>query len=148
MTDLQYADLQYADLQYADLQYAELHTTTNYSFFYGASHPEEYIEQAAKLGYKAIAITDRCSLGGIVRAYDAAHRCGISLIIGASVPINCQLNLSNISITSYTAYTKTHSETTSYAPYFLLYPKTPKGYALLSSLITEYRCSGSTPSLK
>ena len=130
-----------------DLQYAELHTTTNYSFLYGASHPEEYVEQAANLGYKAIAITDRCSLGGIVRAYDAAQRYGISLIVGASIPVNCQLYLSDTNNTKNINNHITNISVTSATPYFLLYPKTPKGYALLSSLITEYHCSSITPSL-
>lgn len=52
-------------------QYAELCVTTNFTFLTGASHPEEMITRAAELGLKAIAITDRNSLAGVVRAYSA-----------------------------------------------------------------------------
>src|SRR5688572_30392129 len=53
--------------------YAELDVTTNFSFLHGASHPDELILQAARLGYRAIAVTDINSLAGAVRMYDA-HR--------------------------------------------------------------------------
>ncbi len=51
--------------------YAELHCLSNFSFQRGASHPEELVEQAAAFGYAAIALTDECSLAGIVRAHRA-----------------------------------------------------------------------------
>jgi error-prone DNA polymerase len=53
------------------MSYAELAVTTNYSFLRGASHPRQFIEQAARLGYAAIGIADRNSLAGVVRAYEA-----------------------------------------------------------------------------
>ena len=62
------------------MQYTELQITSNFSFLRGASHPEEMIEQAAALGYTAIAITDRNSLAGIVRAHSAAKKNGIRLV--------------------------------------------------------------------
>ncbi len=65
--------------------YAELHCLSNFSFLRGASHPEELVEQAARLGYAAIAITDRNSLAGVVRAHVAAKECGLRLIIGAEI---------------------------------------------------------------
>ena len=52
--------------------YIELQTTSNYSFLRGASHPEELVAQAMRLGHRAIALTDRNTLSGIVRAYRAA----------------------------------------------------------------------------
>ena len=52
--------------------YAELCTTSNYTFLTGASHPEEFIQHAATLGYRAIAITDTNTLAGVVRAHAAA----------------------------------------------------------------------------
>jgi error-prone DNA polymerase len=64
-------------------EYAELHCLTNFSFLRGASHPEELAARAAKLGYAALAITDECSLAGVVRAHVAAKEHGIKLIIGA-----------------------------------------------------------------
>jgi error-prone DNA polymerase len=69
------------------LSYAELHALSNFSFQRGASHAEELITQAADLGYAAIAITDECSLAGVVRAHQAAQMEGnrgrIRLIVGA-----------------------------------------------------------------
>ena len=53
------------------VQYAELHCISNYTFLRGASHPAELIVQAANLGYQALAITDECSVAGVVRAYEA-----------------------------------------------------------------------------
>ncbi len=63
--------------------YAELHCLSNFSFLRGASRPEELVERAAKLGYAALAITDECSVAGVVRAHVAAREHGIKLIIGA-----------------------------------------------------------------
>ena len=53
------------------MSYAELCVTTNFTFLTGASHPEEMVTRAAELGLEAIAITDRNSLAGVVRAYAA-----------------------------------------------------------------------------
>jgi len=63
--------------------YVELHCISNFSFLRGASHPEELVSRAAKLGYRALAITDECSLAGIVRAHTAARACQLKLIIGS-----------------------------------------------------------------
>jgi error-prone DNA polymerase len=58
----------------AEFRYAELAVTTNYSFLRGGSHPRQYVEQAAHLGYAAIGIADRNSVAGVVRAYEAWQR--------------------------------------------------------------------------
>jgi error-prone DNA polymerase len=63
--------------------YAELHCTSNFSFLQGASHPEELVQRAHALGYEAVAITDRGTLAGIVRAHGAAKQAGLRLIIGS-----------------------------------------------------------------
>ncbi|MDX1453964.1 MAG: error-prone DNA polymerase [Gammaproteobacteria bacterium] len=63
--------------------YAELHCLSNFTFLKGASHPEELVAQAAALGYQALAITDECSVAGVVRAWEAAREHGIKLLIGA-----------------------------------------------------------------
>jgi len=55
--------------------YAELVCTSNFTFLNGASHPQELVAQAAELGYYAIALSDECSLAGIVRAFEEAQRC-------------------------------------------------------------------------
>ncbi|HEV7803992.1 MAG TPA: PHP domain-containing protein, partial [Burkholderiales bacterium] len=55
--------------------YAELHCLTNFSFLRGASHPHELVERAHEIGYRALAITDECSVAGVVRAHVAAKEC-------------------------------------------------------------------------
>ncbi len=63
-----------------------LRTKSNFSFLEGASHPEELVTQAVRLGYAGLAITDRASLSGIVRAHTAAKDAGLGkLIIGAEL---------------------------------------------------------------
>ena len=59
--------------------YAELHCISNFSFLRGASHPEELVERAHKLGYSSLAITDECSFAGVVRAH-AAAKDGLALL--------------------------------------------------------------------
>ena len=63
--------------------YAELHCLTNYTFLRGASDPEEIVHRAAELGYSAIAVTDECSVAGVVRAHVAAKEAGVKLLIGS-----------------------------------------------------------------
>jgi DNA-directed DNA polymerase III PolC len=65
--------------------YAELHALSNFSFLRGASHPEELVAQAKHRGYRALALTDECSLAGVVRAHVAAKQCELPLIIGAEL---------------------------------------------------------------
>ncbi|MEN3354050.1 MAG: error-prone polymerase [Betaproteobacteria bacterium] len=67
--------------------YAELHCLSNFSFLRGASHPEELVERAHALGYSALAITDECSLAGVVRAHVAAKRLGLKLILGTELQL-------------------------------------------------------------
>ena len=94
--------------------YAELHVTSNFSFLRGASHPEEIVERAAELGYRALALTDRNTLAGVVRAHQAARRTGLHFIPGA------RLDLGD-------------------GPSLLCLPTTRRGYGALSRLITTGR---------
>lgn len=73
--------------------YAELHAVSNFTFLRGASHPEELVAQAAALGYSALAITDECSLAGIVRAHVAAKVHKLKLIIGSEFALTDGLRL-------------------------------------------------------
>jgi len=74
--------------------YAELHVLSNFTFLRGASHPEELVETAARLGYEALAITDECSVSGIVRAHITAKECGLKkLIIGSEFRLDSGLKL-------------------------------------------------------
>ncbi|HET6769507.1 MAG TPA: PHP domain-containing protein, partial [Chitinophagaceae bacterium] len=93
------------------MSYCELHVTSNFSFLDGASHPEEFIEQATLFGYKEIAVTDRNTFAGIVRAHMAARVKGIRLIPA------CQLSISD-------------------GPALLVYPTDKNVYSRLSSLLT------------
>jgi len=65
------------------MQYTHLHCLTHYTFLTGASYPEELIYRAAELGYEALAITDECSLAGIVKAFVAAEELDFKLIVGS-----------------------------------------------------------------
>ena len=65
------------------MDYAELHCLSNFSFLRGASHPEELVERASALGYQALALTDECSLAGVVRAHVKARELPLQLIIGS-----------------------------------------------------------------
>ena len=69
--------------------YAELRCISNFTFLRGASRPEELVERAKSLGYRALAITDECSLAGIVRAHVAAKEHGLQLLVGAEFQVDC-----------------------------------------------------------
>src|SRR5687767_1688140 len=73
------------------MRYSELHCKTNFSFLEGAAHADELVARAAELGYAALAVTDRQSLAGVVRAHAAARELAaaggppLELIIGAEI---------------------------------------------------------------
>jgi error-prone DNA polymerase len=69
------------------LRYAELQVTTNFSFLRGASHGEELVAQAQALGLSALAVTDRNTLAGVVRAHIEAKQLGLKLIVGARLDL-------------------------------------------------------------
>ncbi|RZK83195.1 MAG: DNA polymerase III subunit alpha [Pedobacter sp.] len=71
------------------MEYAELQVTTNFTFMRGGSHPEELVVRAAELGYTKMAITDRNSMAGVVRAHQEAKIKGIGIIPA------CRLDLIN-----------------------------------------------------
>lgn len=92
--------------------YTELQVTTNFSFLRGGSHPEELVEYALELGYKKIAITDRNTLAGIVRAHAATKGKDIAIIPA------CRLDLED-------------------GPSLLAYPTCKDAYSRLSALLSE-----------
>jgi error-prone DNA polymerase len=69
--------------------YAELRCVSNFSFLRGASWPEELVERAKQLGYSALAITDECSMAGVVRAHVAAKEQQLKLLIGSQFAVQC-----------------------------------------------------------
>ena len=75
------------------MRYAQLHTTTNFTFLTGASHPAEFVQRADELGYDALAITDECSLAGVVKAFVAAEELGVKLIIGSRFRLSNGMDL-------------------------------------------------------
>ena len=93
------------------MPYTELQITSNFTFLRGASHPEELVQKAAELGYREIAITDRNTLAGIVRAHAAAKAAGIRVIAGCRLDLLDGLSL-------------------------LAYPTNVYGYSNLSNLLT------------
>ncbi|HEX6180007.1 MAG TPA: error-prone DNA polymerase [Chitinophagaceae bacterium] len=93
------------------MKYTELQVTSNFSFLRGASHPDELADQAADFGYNEIAITDRNTLAGIVRAHAAAKKKNIRLIPG------CRLDLVD-------------------GPSLLVYPTNKEAYSNLCRLLT------------
>ncbi|HET8942666.1 MAG TPA: error-prone DNA polymerase [Rudaea sp.] len=73
--------------------YAELHCLSAFSFQRGASSARELFARAKAMGYSALAITDECTLAGIVRAWEAARETGIALIVGSEVRLTDGLKL-------------------------------------------------------
>ena len=73
--------------------YAELHCLSSFSFLRGASQPQELAERADALGYEALAITDECSVAGVVRAHAALKGKRTRLIVGAEFRLDCGLPL-------------------------------------------------------
>jgi error-prone DNA polymerase len=73
--------------------YAELHCLSNFTFLRGASHPEELAKKALAQGYQALALTDECSLAGVVRAHLAAQAAGLKFIVGSEMTTSDGLKL-------------------------------------------------------
>src|SRR5215471_12498196 len=93
-------------------EYAELQVTSNFSFLRGGSHPHELVAMAQALGHRAIAITDRNTLAGVVRAHAAAEDLHFRLVIG------CRIDLAD-------------------APSLLCFPIDRAAYGRLSRLLTR-----------
>ncbi len=96
------------------MSYAELHCVSNFTFLRGASHPAELVERAKQLGYAALALTDECSLAGVVRAHVAAREAGLPLVVGS------ELRLSD-------------------GPALVVLAETRQGYGALARLVTRGR---------
>ncbi len=119
--------------------YAELHARSNFTFLTGASHPEELVTRAARLGYSALAITDECSLAGVVRAHGEAKRAQLHLIIGAEMQLTLpQGRTANISSSIPSVTSNATAATIPHARLVLL-AQTRRGYGNLSHWITVAR---------
>jgi protein ImuB len=82
----------------AEPAYAELHCLSNFTFLRGASHPHELVQQALALGYRALALSDECSVAGVVRAHMAAKASPLKLLIGSEFRLSCGLKLVALAI--------------------------------------------------
>ena len=69
------------------MKYVPLWCKSNYSFLEGASHPEELVETAHRLGLSSVALTDRDGVYGVVRAHQKARELGVQLLLGAQVTL-------------------------------------------------------------
>ena len=70
--------------------YVPLWVKSNHSFLEGASFPEELVERAHTLGLRAIAITDRDGVYGLVRAHIRAKDLGIRILTGAQLTVDVE----------------------------------------------------------
>ena len=78
--------------------YAELHCLSNFTFLRGASHPHELVAQAVALGYQGLALTDECSVAGVVRAHMAAKQRSLKFIVGSEFRLSCGLKFVALAI--------------------------------------------------
>jgi len=115
--------------------YAELHCRSNFSFLTAASHPEELVARAAQLGYSALAITDECSLAGVVRAHGEAKRRQLHLIVGSEI----QLHLAQPTAQPFPASARGSDAAGAAHARLVLLAQTRRGYGNLSEWITVAR---------
>ncbi|MDV3130016.1 error-prone DNA polymerase [Mycobacterium sp. 21AC1] len=111
----------------ASVRYAELHAHSAYSFLDGASTPEELVEEAARLGLRAIALTDHDGLYGVVRFAEAARELDVATVFGA------ELSLGNIPRTE---------DPDPPGPHLLVLARGPEGYRRLSRELAKAHLAG------
>jgi error-prone DNA polymerase len=115
--------------------YAELCCRSNFDFLVGASHPEELVERAQALRYAALAITDECSLAGVVRAHAEAKRVGLPLIVGTTMQL-----VRAAPAGPAAAAAKTQKAAPDVAgPHLILLAQSRRGYGNLAQWITVAR---------
>jgi len=108
--------------------YAELHCHSNFSFLDGASHPEELVEQAARLGLEAIALTDHDGMYGVVRFAEAAAELGVRTVFGAELSLGLSAPQNGVPDPEGT--------------HLLLLARGPKGYRALCRAISTAQLRG------
>ncbi|MGH3715641.1 MAG: error-prone DNA polymerase [Micromonosporaceae bacterium] len=108
--------------------YAELHCHSNFSFLDGASHPEELVEEAARLGLSGLALTDHDGLYGVVRFAEAARECGVRPIFGAELSLGLSRPQNGVPDPE--------------GRHLLVLARSPEGYARLSRAISEAQLAG------
>lgn len=108
--------------------YAELHMHSNFSFLDGASHPETLVEEAARLGIQAVALTDHNGLYGVVRFAQAARQLGVATIFGAELSIGMQHQAAGVADPS--------------GEHLLVLARGTDGYRRLSNAIAQSQLAG------
>ncbi|HZT67964.1 MAG TPA: error-prone DNA polymerase [Acidimicrobiales bacterium] len=108
--------------------YAELHCHTNFSFLDGASHPDELVAEAARLGLTALAVTDHDGLAGVVRFAEAAAAVGLPTVFGAELT----LGLTRAQV----------GEPDPAGAHLVVLARDPAGYARLSTAVTRAQMAG------
>ncbi len=106
--------------------YAELHCRSNFSFLYGASHPEQLVESAVDNQLSALALTDRNGFYGVVKFAQAARGFGLPTLFGVELTCSNQ-----------------HSDINSSDPQIVLIADGQSGYSRLSHAITIGQLAGS-----
>jgi error-prone DNA polymerase len=130
--------------------YAELFCSSNFSFLNAASHPEELVARAQALRYAALALTDECSVAGVVRAHVQAQRLGMPLIIGTHLRLHRHApeekhkpyvvtGLATGAIASAKASVATASPVSATGPHLVMLAMTRRGYGNLVQWITVAR---------
>ena len=115
--------------------YAELVCRSNFSFLTGASHPEELIARAQALRYTALAMTDECSLAGVVRAHVEARRLRFPLIVGTTMA----LAMAAPDAAAPANATPANAETVPTGPRLALLAQSRRGYGNLAQWVTVAR---------
>ena len=108
--------------------YAELHCHSNFSFLDGASHPEELVEEAARLGLEALALTDHDGLYGVVRFAEAARAVGVPTVFGAELSLGLP--------------GPQNGEADPRGHHLLVLARDPDGYARLAKTLSEAHLAG------
>ncbi|MFV0260732.1 MAG: error-prone DNA polymerase [Acidimicrobiales bacterium] len=112
----------------SSVPYAELHCHSSFSFLDGASHPEELVEEAARLGLEALALTDHDGFYGVVRFAEAARAVGMATVFGAELTID-KLDVSP-------------GQPDPDGTHLLVLARDPVGYAALARVISEAQLAG------
>ncbi|MCA1820399.1 MAG: error-prone DNA polymerase [Pseudonocardiaceae bacterium] len=110
------------------IPYAELHCHSNFSFLDGASHPEELVEEAARLGLDAVAITDHDGMYGVVRFAEAARELGVRTVFGAELSLHLTAAQSGVPDPE--------------GEHLLVLARDPEGYRRLSRVISDAQIAG------
>ncbi len=110
------------------VSYAELHCHSNFSFLDGASHPEELVEEAARLGLDAIAITDHDGMYGVVRFAEAARELGVKTVFGAELSLGLPAPQNGTPDPE--------------GEHLLVLARDPEGYRRLSRVISDAQLAG------